>query len=186
MTTTATATNPQAFLQGLDRKVEVTDLTDDLRDFAQVWLSAYTGNFDFVLSVRSKLLQYGGGLSDGQAKGILNCARADLQRAPRAPPVALEDGIYLDGEKVYKVQTSRESGNQYAKLLTLAGTDETGARFEYARGAIRNLTPEHRMTLKQARELGARYGVCVNCGATLTDPESIAAGIGPVCATHFA
>lgn len=59
------------------------------------------------------------------------------------------------------------------------------ALITYAGGMIRKLNSSHRMTLEQAKEYGALYGVCCRCAAPLTDEKSIAAGIGPVCATKF-
>ncbi|HEX8321653.1 DUF6011 domain-containing protein [Longimicrobium sp.] len=37
----------------------------------------------------------------------------------------------------------------------------------------------------QAAAKGKAVGFCVRCGATLTDPVSVANGIGPVCATYW-
>lgn len=62
---------------------------------------------------------------------------------------------------------------------------ETTVTFEYAAGAVGRLTPNHKMGLEQAKEFGALYGTCVVCGRTLTNEDSIAAGIGPVCAERF-
>lgn len=101
---------------------------------------------------------------------------------PAAGPGSLEAGMYRKDGEIYKVQKAvHGSGHMYAKLLVTHGFGEK-ATFEYAAGAIRKLTPADRMTLEQAKEFGAVYGVCVVCGATLTDESSIAAGIGPVCA----
>lgn len=38
---------------------------------------------------------------------------------------------------------------------------------------------------EQARDYGKRTGKCCCCGRELTDPASIAAGIGPVCASNW-
>jgi len=54
--------------------------------------------------------------------------------------------------------------------------------FVYDPGAVRRLRPEHRMSLEEAKEFGALYGTCCVCGRTLTNEDSIEAGIGPVCA----
>ncbi len=35
------------------------------------------------------------------------------------------------------------------------------------------------------REIGKETGKCCCCGRELTDPESVAAGIGPICATNW-
>lgn len=99
--------------------------------------------------------------------------------------VEVEAGIYLIDGDVVKVQKAvHGSGNMYAKRLVVDAPGAKG-RFEYAPGLIRKVTPEARMTLDQAVEYGAIYGVCCNCGRTLTDEKSIEAGIGPVCAKRF-
>jgi ribosomal protein L7/L12 len=104
-----------------------------------------------------------------------------LFKAPRAAVerVELEAGMYMRDGVIYKVQRAvHGSGMMYAKQLTEQG-------FEFARGAVSKLDASHRMTLEQAKEYGAVYGVCCVCAATLTDERSIEAGIGPVCAKKF-
>ena len=89
------------------------------------------------------------------------------------------DGMYLMSGVVYKVQIAKQgSGNLYAKRLTENG-------FEYAPGIVRKLSVSNRMTLEEAKQYGALYGVCCVCARDLTDENSIAAGIGPVCAGKF-
>lgn len=73
--------------------------------------------------------------------------------------------------RIVKVQLSRTSGKPYAK--TVDG--------EYLGGG-RELAGLVRLTLDEAKAYGRETGVCCVCGATLTNPESIAAGIGPWCA----
>jgi hypothetical protein len=41
------------------------------------------------------------------------------------------------------------------------------------------------LTQAEAGKLGKQFGFCVRCGATLTDPVSVADGIGPVCKTYW-
>lgn len=125
-------------------------------------------------------------------------AMPDAPRPAAAPrPVAepVTEGMYRDPEtgNIFKVQRAvHGSGNLYAKLMVVDqawkraedGTvlTEGKAHFEYAAGVIRTLQAAWRMTLEQAKEFGALYGVCLNCSATLTREESIARGYGPVCA----
>ena len=97
---------------------------------------------------------------------------------PAAPAAAAEPlalGMYRRDGAVYRVVNS-QAGRPYAKRLNPA----TG-KFDYAAGAIRTLTPADRMSLSEAAEYGRAIGRCCVCGATLTDPESVARGIGPVC-----
>ena len=108
-------------------------------------------------------------------------------------PDSLESGIYLYKNEIYKVQIAvHGSGHNYAKRLRLdstpdsdAGMGEPVGYFVHAPGMVRKLRPEHKMSLEQAKEFGALYGICCQCGRTLTDETSIANGIGPVCGAKF-
>ena len=99
-----------------------------------------------------------------------------LLASPRKSVAELEVGMYktADGE-IYRVQKSRESGNLYAKRLDLIDG------FVYEQGAIRKITASDRMTLDEAKAFGVETGMCCVCGAFLTDPTSVARGIGPIC-----
>lgn len=94
-----------------------------------------------------------------------------------------QDGMYKQGDRIFKVQRSPESGHLYAKELIAC---ESGKHsFEYAQGWVKRLRAEDRMTLEQAKEFGVLYGVCCVCGRTLTNEDSIEAGIGPICASKL-
>lgn len=118
----------------------------------------------------------------GRALGMDHAEAADYA-APHGAPVNAQafvtTGMYRVGEDIYKVLPSRNSDRHYAKKL--AGTTEDGFTFEYAKGAMRLIRPEHKMTAEQAAEFGKLTGTCCCCGKLLTKPESIAKGIGPVC-----
>lgn len=120
--------------------------------------------------------------------------------APVIEEVSIEGMHRLDG-KIYKVQVAvHGSGRPYAKVLvteqvgTCGGCEKCDgedrcptfeSRFEYAAGVVRRLSLETRLSLDEAKEYGAVYGCCCVCSRTLTKEESIAAGIGPVCAGKF-
>lgn len=119
---------------------------------------------------------------------------------PVIEEVSIEGMHRLDGQ-IYKVQVAvHGSGRPYAKVLmteqvgTCGGCEKCDgedlcpafeSRFEYAAGIVRRLSLETRLSLDEAKEFGAVYGVCCVCSRTLTNEESIAAGIGPVCAGKF-
>jgi hypothetical protein len=95
-----------------------------------------------------------------------------------------EAGMYKQGDRIFKVQKAvHGSGNLYAKELVQLVPGEF--IFEYAKGMINRLSPADKMTLDEAKAFGALYGTCCVCGRTLTDENSIEAGIGPVCAAKF-
>ena len=91
---------------------------------------------------------------------------------------AVGEGYYFVEGLIYKVQAAKSSGNLYAKVFSESG-------YEYAPGAMRLMASATRLTLEQAAEAGVQTGRCVVCARLLTDPESVAAGIGPICAGRF-
>jgi hypothetical protein len=115
--------------------------------------------------------------------GLLKVKVQPKAQAPQAK-VELEAGIYRVDDTWFKVQRAvHGSGFMYAKQLVVDGPGE--AHFEVARGAIRNIRPEHKVSLEEAKQFGQLYGICCQCSATLTDETSIEAGIGPICARKF-
>lgn len=116
-------------------------------------------------------------LSSAEASVLIG----QLLNAPRKSGATFErvsqEGMYRNAEgDIYRVQTSRESGNLYAKRL-----DVFEGGFVYEVGAIRKVKPSDRLTVEEAKALGVQYGFCIVCGILLTDPKSVEQGIGPVC-----
>lgn len=119
-----------------------------------------------------------------------------LQQQPRRTASAKAVGKGLPGEGFYmlqqlvdggvhlsivKVQIAKHgSGNVYAKRL-----DPITGRFEYESGLINRMDGARNMTPEDAKMYGDLYGRCFKCGAELTDEQSIARGMGPVCAAKM-
>jgi hypothetical protein len=135
--------------------------------------------------------------SDGEWAADLDVKTASdmiaaLLNQPRKPkaPLAHDDGnavgegyyaLHDDPEfpSVYKVVTAKTTGNLYAKVLRV---EASRASWVYAPGAMKALAGAARLTLEQAKEFGHLHGVCAICGRALSNPESVEAGIGPICA----
>jgi hypothetical protein len=118
-------------------------------------------------------------LEAGLTKQAASAAIDALLPLPKLPLThedgnAVGEGFYWVNGLAYKVQAAKSHGGLYAKVFSEAG-------YEYAPGAMRLLATAERLTLEQAAELGIQTGRCVICARLLTDPESVAAGIGPVC-----
>lgn len=90
--------------------------------------------------------------------------------------MANEIGSYRKDDVIYRVRRSKTTGNLYATWL-----NPNTQQFEYEHGLIKTLTNADRMTLDEAKAYGVQFGICCVCAAPLTDPKSVAAGIGPVC-----
>lgn len=110
-------------------------------------------------------------------KQLLQAPHKSAPARPTQIAEGLAEGLYQTDLGIYRVELS-EQGRLYARHLNPAGG------WTYERGAVYRLTPSQRMTLAEAREFGVKYGVCCVCGRLLSDSESVANGIGPICATN--
>ena len=108
----------------------------------------------------------------------------------------LPDGIYWLGVRIIKVLVAiHGSGNKYGKELVIQEykTPEgevlapPSHEWQMRPGILNDIVRRgKRMTLEEAKQFGAIYGFCCQCGRTLTNEQSIEAGIGPICAGKFA
>lgn len=113
----------------------------------------------------------------------------DLKALPKKPLGAKVDaagaeltaGMYrvADGT-MYRVYLGQQSGRLLAKKLV--GSEAEGWSFEYAGLAQRFVSGADRMSLEEAKGWGKATGTCCMCARRLDVPESVDAGIGPVCA----
>lgn len=111
---------------------------------------------------------------------LLGMPKVNVAPAPaRVIVQELDLGVYKLDNTIYRVKRSRNLGKLYAERLG------ANMKFAYVQGAIRNLRPEHKMSLADAKAFGVETGFCCVCGAFLTDERSVREGIGPVCASRF-
>ena len=96
------------------------------------------------------------------------------------------DGFYFDAgaQQIIRVQKAKQSDNRYAKTLDVHDGRSLGWVYAGQRPFAR-CTDETRYSLDQAKSWGLAHGWCLVCGRELTDPKSVTAGIGPVCAKKF-
>jgi hypothetical protein len=139
------------------------------------FLTSLASEREFDLSERNPA-----GMTVREASEMIEFLLAMPKPASRVSFVELELGMYrLANGDIYRVQRSRESGRLYAKKLDWANNT-----FVFESGAMRLITADDRMTLADAKAWGVETGVCCVCSAFLTDPRSVEAGIGPVCASR--
>lgn len=116
------------------------------------------------------------------ASAVISVLTALPRRKPTDREVipAPEPGMYHGHEAgtVYRVYYGQQAERNLVKQLTDDGYVYRGSAAKWA-GMI-----GPRMTQDEARELGRTTGRCCVCDRTLTDPESVDAGIGPICAVR--
>ena len=83
-------------------------------------------------------------------------------------------GVYKKDGDYYRVAQLRNSERRAAYRWN-------GRRWDYARGYVFRLTANELLSVEEVRAFGLRTGMCAICGRTLTDPESVQKGIGPIC-----
>lgn len=148
--------------------------------------------------VRTEMDKFYGDGEDFQARVIGKpdqdaWSSADRERsqftASRPASKLTQDGMYRDPSsgRIWKVQFNRASGDGrrlYAKALVVDVEPSEGVKaeihFAYAPGAMREIRPEWRMDLEEAKKWGALYGTCVY-GHPLTKESSIKRGMGDKC-----
>lgn len=112
----------------------------------------------------------------------LDKAKSEARKnAPVEKREAAQDGYYVHGDTFVCVKWNRAGTGQYATMWD-------GGSWEYDGRESRKLVADVKagklslMTPEDAKRFGDLYGTCFKCSRTLTDPESIAQGYGPVCA----
>lgn len=143
------------------------------------WLVQNAGTNPFLKSVLFQL-ETRGHLTERQLEAVeRNMARP---ARPVNPNPVTEVGMYRDAEgNIFRIKRSRQNGNLYA-MRFVPEAHARAMRFAYAAGIVRRLTADQRMSVEDAQRVGVQFGICCVCGAELTATDSVANGIGPVCA----
>ena len=146
------------------------------------WLAEQNWS-SFALSVAQAYQKYGKLSEKQEASARSMYAKSQARQAVRkaeapANPV-VEMGMYILDDVIFRVKQS-QAGRLYAMRYNPQGADR-GSRFIYEGGAMRRLSADNRMTVEQAREIGALVGQCCVCGRELIVEKNVLAGIGPVC-----
>lgn len=181
--TTATATRTPAHTEHLARiaaagqaMAEAVGENEERRSAVEALRRAWSGAMKFS--------EFAESLADYAQTTKIEWEEADAA-ARRPARVEVPEGMHQYGGHIWKVQESPSTGRRYAKVLEESFGSERGWVFTYVPGAIRNLSERTLLSLEEAKEFGVLYGTCCVCARTLTNEDSIAAGIGPICAGKF-
>lgn len=177
-----------------------------------VWAWMDGSTFDFAVSLRGSLVKFGS-LTENQLAAArrsiekLTAAKAaSVQRVTSAPVIAIDKieqafaTAFSNGAKKPKLRiagftfspapkTSRNAGSIYVKQDGQYLGKVSSGKFlctrecgDERRDQVLTVAADPKTA---AIAHGLKMGNCACCGRDLTDPESIAAGIGPVCAAKY-
>lgn len=126
---------------------------------------------------------------------------ASAATAPEAPKVVNGLGFYRGGVtgKVYSYLKHPTKGYNVWKMMTETNVLEwvegsgyivTGKKGSYSKVYSGNAKKDienggAKLTMEEVVTHGSLMGYCLCCGRQLTDPKSVAAKIGPVCASKY-
>lgn len=192
-------TTPHAMITALEAAAKVYDARRD--QFA-------IGKGQICRDMAAKLRKFGSFASDKQADFAAKLiewtkprAAAPVGREPLAVPLLFSilqkhADFFYNGLKI-----SRKNGDSLCWIIAEAhqvciGKIENGtvtyfpskaAPIGVSRDAMEDtLRTLEKNPLEAAKASGRLSGRCCSCGRDLTDPDSIEAGIGPICAQKFA
>lgn len=120
-----------------------------------------------------------------------------LDMDPRPNPAAPSKGAKIESPGVFEFDGAvyavvrAKAGHLYAKVYSDPNGETVVANWHepesvrqtFAPGMMGKLREHHRASDERVRELGTLTHRCIDCGAELSLPESIARGKGPVCAS---
>lgn len=161
---------------------QLTGLSEEIygesaSDFVALFDEEYLNNLNTQAKVRSQIDRLFKLLDKHKIDAAAK--RAEMRKAEaKADPA--EDGYYMMGNTFVCVKWNRAQTGQYALVWD-------GNSWEYDGSASRQIMADVRagklpkMTPEDAKRFGDLYGQCFKCHRTLTDPESIAQGYGPIC-----
>jgi hypothetical protein len=192
-----------------ERKFQNGDATFDFIDSTISYVKENMENGtagDFVKAMSDALTRYAS-FTEGQTRGLLNCIRSEVLSADKAADAIVAElafgikpldlrsvpsGNYAvehDETTAFYVIDNVTNGKWkdwvFVKILASdqelrVGSQRPGQMYQ---GKHENLLRKIAENPYEASVLfGHKIGRCGICGKTLTDPESIEAGIGPVCA----
>lgn len=196
MSTTATfrpATERQLeFLIDLGKKCRsiVNQLPEEIPNADERGLANLKFGYGIVLDEYGKQVKAGTLDFAGASRAIDTFKEMIATAKPHVPRSATagakaepEPGMYRQPDgTIVRVYLGQQSGKMLLKQLVGTPNGERTHEYEYVGAAAYKLHKDAQpLTLEEAKEFGRMTGSCCVCARRLDNPESVEAGIGPVC-----
>lgn len=162
------------------------------------WIVRSAPTFGFAASMLNAVRQFGG-LTTGQMLAVQKCMQPRERPAQPAAPSIMLPNIVSTFAAAKLAKPSLVFGDITLRRAYAGGVNAGGVDVRYkgeylttikADGMIKRPVSEEFLAMlvkidadpsAAARDYGIKTGICCCCNATLTNPESIKLGIGPIC-----
>jgi hypothetical protein len=126
------------YLTTFNEKLTAEDVTPGLKKLAEEWVCRYHSNDPFIYLAEMKMTALEKDLSPGQAKGVLNCMRAEVNRETRTA-AAKPNGEYVVrvGRREVKIKLEAndfEGGDPTEQIACYEGKKKPWVRFAFVHG----------------------------------------------------
>lgn len=174
------------------------------------WIIAHASTNDFAFSLDKQLLR-SGTLTENQVAAVTRAiaretaaaaggtavalAGAGVEKIQEAFATAIGNGLKRPKMRLadFVLKLAPATGRNKGALYVTAGESYLGKIADGQFTASRDCTAEKQTEivalcsdpLKAAVAYGQQTGICACCGRELTDPDSIAQGIGPICMEKY-
>ena len=171
---------PEDFDHSMFHGIEKTSSTQPFAvEFKDVidWLGSYTGDFYFYLSLKSQL-KLKGSLSPAQIASVRKAIKRDqgiMESNIAVKPVIENNACHYSLKSGDIINVSRWLAKEVGEKAGLT-------RSHYTLEVVKVDAETDRAYKATLMLSGQRMGRCGICGLALTDPKSVTAGIGPICA----
>lgn len=137
------------------------------------FLRAYTGSFEFLLSLKQQLARKGY-LTDGQLGGVIRCMKREEERSQN-PLKTVPNPTYAPGTVL-----------ELSKFIASKIGTMMGHYMQHRNVEVLETLRETRNAVLARVKLSSHFaGRCMCCGRRLTNMISKASGVGPECAEKY-
>lgn len=196
-----------------DKKVRAAQAWRDANPEASAWIAKYAGTGEGFGYAMHRALEQWGSLTDNQLAAVLKCIESGKVRAIEAEQRAEAAPVIENTALMDAFAKARAAGLKFPRItlgavvISPAGESSKNAGALYVKEEgqylgkvmggkflrVRECGDEQAQRVADlladpkaaAKAYGIKTGRCCLCNRELTDPVSIANGIGPVCETNY-
>ena len=183
--------NPGKNDQAIDRSRRMGN-DDPVTIFRMCWDHPLDRHLMMKIQVKQHLIDESiGKVALMQAATAANLLENNNNLSPKHDPPEPKENKYGQKTTINEIGVYKDKNNNIYKVKVNVSTGRLNVfklqegRYVYAKGMLSVLKHEDKLTLAEAQQYGHLYGQCIVCARPLSNEESIALGIGPICMKKY-